>query len=253
VPEDRVALHQERGRRSWPIFLGLGLLVILAGLAGAAYLLHWPPFDAATEPEVVTTTPPSEPATTTAPSPEPATTTPETPPASETQVAPEPEKPAEPATQPAPSPPARAFTEEEVRRFLDGNPDAPSAVAEAQIYMQAGHPDLALLIYRHAERNGDPAAATAIGRMYDPEGFSKESSAFPAPDADQAASYYQKGVGSGDAEAQYLLGRVLVGGKTSGATDVEQGVVWLERAAKAGSAAATELLAQLKAKTGGSN
>ena len=139
----------------------------------------------------------------------------------------------------------RAFTEDEVRQFLAQSPDAAKSVAEAQAYQEAGHPDLALLIYRHAQRQGSPAAAKAIGRMYDPESYDRETSPFPAADADQATEYYRRAAESGDVEAQYLLGRLLVSGTTSGEDDVERGVVWLDRAAKGGQAEAAQLLSQM--------
>jgi hypothetical protein len=139
----------------------------------------------------------------------------------------------------------RAFTEEEVRQFLAESPDATDSVAEAQAYQEAGHPDLALLIYRYAQRQGSPAAAKAIGRMYDPESYNRETSPFPAADADQATEYYRRAAESGDVEAQYLLGRLLVSGTTSGEDDVERGVVWLDRAAKGGQAEAAQLLSQM--------
>ena len=138
----------------------------------------------------------------------------------------------------------RAFTEEEVRRFLAVSPDPTKSVAEAQAYQEAGHPDLALLIYRYAQRQGSPAAAKAIGRMYDPASYNRETSPFPAADADQASEYYRRAAESGDVEAQYLLGRLLVSGTTRGEDDVERGVVWLERAAAAGQAEAAHLLSQ---------
>ncbi len=142
--------------------------------------------------------------------------------------------------------PARAFTEEAVRAFLAGDPDGPSALAEAALYEAAGHPDLALLLYRHAERRGEPKAALAIGRMYDPEGFEAARSAFPAPDADQAASYYERGAEAGEAEAQFRLGRLLLSGRTSGEADAERGAVWLQRAAEQGNAEARAALDQLQ-------
>jgi hypothetical protein len=142
---------------------------------------------------------------------------------------------------------ARAFTEEDVRRFLAPNPGPAASVTEAEAYARAGHPDLALLIYRHADRQGNPVAAKAIGRMYDPATYNRETSPFPAPDADQAAEYYHRATEAGDVEAQYLLGRLLTSGATSGESDVERGVVWLERAAASGHAEAKKLLLKFRA------
>jgi hypothetical protein len=152
-----------------------------------------------------------------------------------------------PAVQ-TPAPPAaatRVYSEDEVRRYLAGNPAAPAAALEAKAYADAGHPDLALVIYRYAQRLGDPSASKAIGRMYDPTGFNKETSAFDAPDADQAATYYEPAAKAGDVEAEFLLGRLLVKGQTSQPDAVERGVVWLQRAQQGGNSEAGALLKQV--------
>ncbi|HXV24349.1 MAG TPA: hypothetical protein VED46_08815 [Alphaproteobacteria bacterium] len=140
----------------------------------------------------------------------------------------------------------RAFTEEAVRSFLSADPDGSSTFAEAALFEAAGHPDLALLLYRHSARRGEPKAALAIGRMYDPEGFEPTKSAFAAPDAEQAATYYEQGAQAGEVEAQFRLGRLLLSGRTSGDADVEQGAFWLQRAAEQGSEAAQAALAELE-------
>lgn len=150
----------------------------------------------------------------------------------------------EPA-RPMPAPAARAYTEESVRAFLAPDPDGPSATAEGALYEAAGHPDLALLLYRHAARRGEYRAAVAIGRMYDPDGFDPARSAFAAPDAEQAASFYEQGAEAGDAEAQYRLGRLLISGRTAGEADAERGALWLQRAARQGHAQARAALQTL--------
>ncbi|KZD09312.1 tetratricopeptide repeat protein [Oceanibaculum pacificum] len=137
------------------------------------------------------------------------------------------------------------YDELAMREFLNAEPDGPAATAKADEFLAAGHPDLALLIYRHADRKQDAAAAYAIGRMYDPATHTKETSAFPAPDAEQAASYYRKAAEAGRADAQFALGRLLLSGATSDASGPEQGTVWLRRAADQGHAEAKESLAKL--------
>jgi hypothetical protein len=141
--------------------------------------------------------------------------------------------------------PARVFSEEAVRTFIAADPDGPSAVTEASLYAAAGHPDLALLLYRHAARRGEPKAALAIGRRDDPEGFDPARSPFATPDPDQAARFYEQAAGTGDAEAQLRLGRLLLSGRTSGETDAERGALWLQRAADQGNAEARSALATL--------
>jgi hypothetical protein len=147
---------------------------------------------------------------------------------------------------PAPQASTRSFTEDWVRAFLARDPDAPSATAEAALFEAAGHSDLALLLYRHAARKGEPKAAMAIARMYDPDGFDPARSPFATPDADQAAAFYEQAAEAGDAEAQYRLGRLLLSGRTSGEADAERGAVWLQRAAGQGHAQARSTLERLK-------
>jgi TPR repeat protein len=147
---------------------------------------------------------------------------------------------------PAPQASTRSFTEEWVRAFLARDPDAPSATAEAALFEAAGHSDLALLLYRHAARKGEPKAAMAIARMYEPDGFDPARSPFATPDADQAAAFYEQAAEAGDAEAQYRLGRLLLSGRTSGEADAERGAVWLQRAAGQGHAQARSTLERLK-------
>jgi TPR repeat protein len=202
------------GRPLWP-WIVAAIVVIAALLLGAAYLKHWPPFAA---PQTASSAPPA----------------------------------ATPATAPAATP-ARVFSEDEVRKFLGANPAAPAANDEGQAYLKAGHPDLALLIYRYAQRKGDAAAAKAIGRMYDPTTYSKTTSAFDTPDADQAATYYEQAAKAGDVEAEFLLGRVLAKGLTSQPDAVERGVVWLQRAQQGGNSEAAQLLTQINGGSGSGN
>ena len=201
-------------RALWPWILLL-VVVLAALLLGAAYLKHWPPFAAS---QTAAAVPPA----------------------------------AAPAATPAATP-GRVFSEDEVRKYLGANPAAPAANDEGQAYLKAGHPDLALLIYRYAQRKGDPAAAKAIGRMYDPTTYSKTTSPFDTPDADQAATYYEQAAKAGDIEAEFLLGRVMAKGLTSQPDAVERGVVWLQRAQQGGNSEAAQLLTQIKGGSGSGN
>ena len=146
---------------------------------------------------------------------------------------------------PPPPPQDRTYDEAQVRSFLAAEPNPSDTLAEAEAYLEAGHPDLALLLYRNADRQGQAAASVAIGRMYDPSTFDSQTSAFPSPNADQAATYYLKAAETGDAEAQFLLGKLMVEGATSGPGDAEAGVVWLQRAAEQGNEDAKQMLATL--------
>jgi hypothetical protein len=200
-------------RTLWP-WLAVGVVVLAGLLLAAAYVQHWPPFK---EPQMAAATPGPPPAA----------------------------APSAPATAPSSSA-ARVFNEDEVRRFLATNPTPPAADTEAKAYLEAGHPDFALLIFRYAERKGDGSAAMAIGRMYDPTTYSKATSPFDSANADQAATYYEQAAKAGDVEAQFLLGRLMAKGMTSEPDSVERGVVWLQRAQQGGNNEAGKLLAQIK-------
>jgi hypothetical protein len=202
------------GRSKWPWIVAV-IVLAAASLLGAAYLKHWPPF--ATVPSAASVPPAAAPATA------PAATS------------------------------ARVFSEDEVRKFLGANPAVPAANDEGEAYLKAGHPDLALLIYRYAQRKGDAAAAKAIGRMYDPTTYSKTTSAFDASNADQAATYYEQAAKAGDVEAEFLLGRLMAKGLTSQSDGVERGVVWLQRAQQGGNSEAAQLLTQIKGGSGSGN
>ncbi|MEQ8710135.1 MAG: hypothetical protein RIC36_14175 [Rhodospirillales bacterium] len=138
-----------------------------------------------------------------------------------------------------------SYTQDSMQAFIATNPDGSAATAKAAEFLKAGKPDLALLIYRYADRRNDPEAATAIGRMYDPATHKPETSPFPSPSADQAVTYYLKAAEAGDPAGQYALGQLMMSGATSGPNDAEQGVVWLQRAAKQGNADAINALQKL--------
>lgn len=106
------------------------------------------------------------------------------------------EDPAEPvAGADAPNP----LTLEWAREFLQTNPDAAAAAAEAERFAGAGEDSAAFLIRRYAARQGDAASAAILGDMYAPETWSK--GVIQAPDAAQALSYYEQAGAKGDADA----------------------------------------------------
>ena len=74
----------------------------------------------------------------------------------------------------------------------------------------------------------------AIGKMYDPFTFSRETSALPAPNANEARDAYRVAAEAKIAEAQFLLGRLLSSGKTDDSDGPERGVHWLQQAADQG-------------------
>jgi hypothetical protein len=139
------------------------------------------------------------------------------------------------------------------RLFLQKNPSGADAYAEAQRYLKAGSPDGlqgALVLLNHAAGAGDAPAETAIGRMYDPDGFSAQASAFKAPDADKALLHYQHAAAANDPDGLYRLGKLLMSGRVSApGLGPEQGVVDLQRASDLGYKPAQEELEKLHAGT----
>lgn len=85
------------------------------------------------------------------------------------------------------------------REFLQSNPDAASAIAEADRFAAAGEDSAAFLITRYAARQGDAQAALRLGDMYAPDTWTK--GVIKAPDPAQALSYYEQAGASGDVTA----------------------------------------------------
>lgn len=146
------------------------------------------------------------------------------------------------APAPAAAPPARTL--DAARKALAADPAAADALALGKEHLAAGDLDGAFLLFRAAGEKGDAEAAVLVGGFYDPATWSKETSPLPAPNADQAASWYRRAAEAGNAEAQYRLGMVLKSGKTDGADGPEQAVGWLRKAAEQGHARAKEALGQ---------
>ncbi|MEI6559609.1 MAG: hypothetical protein WCO00_14495 [Rhodospirillaceae bacterium] len=131
---------------------------------------------------------------------------------------------------------------------LRGN-DGEALRAEAERYLKAGSHEAtqgALLLYTAAYDKGNASAATAVGRMWDPEGFEPGRSAFAAPDPDKAALWYQRAAERNDPEGLYRLGHLLLSGRTQAGEGPEAGVTYLSRAAGLGHEAARAELARLK-------
>ncbi len=152
--------------------------------------------------------------------------------------------PAVPILPPAPASPSMG-TLPEVDTFLKTVPDAKVALEEARKLAEGGKPDLSMLIYRYAARTGNPQAALALGRMYDSETWSAKTSPLPQADDETAAYWYEIAVQGNTAEAQRLLGKVMVRRESSG-PGREKGLAWLKKAADAGDAEAKAVLEKLK-------
>jgi TPR repeat protein len=124
------------------------------------------------------------------------------------------------------------------RAYLQAGQIAPDSYAEAQRYLKDGSPDAlqgALVLLGRAADAGSGPAQTALGRMYDPDTFSPQTSAMKAPDPEKALLWYQRAAKSNDPEGLYRLGKLLLSGRASApGLGPEQGAADLKRAADLG-------------------
>lgn len=134
---------------------------------------------------------------------------------------------------------------EALARYLAANPAAEAALAKAKELEAQGKRDFAMLVYQYASRQGSAAASLTLGRMYDPDTWSKETSPMERPDAETAAYWYEPAARAGNVEAQRRLGKILVA-LPQGGIQKDKGKEWLSKAAEAGDAEAKSLLAALK-------
>lgn len=154
----------------------------------------------------------------------------------------QPPPPADEPAEAAASPPERTLAA--ARGTLAAAPAAAEARAAGEAHLAAKDLEGGFLLLRYAAEHGDVPAAVAVGGLYDPAAWSAETSPLPAPNAEQAATWYRRGAESGDAEAQYRLGMVLRSGRTEAVDGPEQAVAWLRKAAEQGHAKAKEALGQ---------
>jgi hypothetical protein len=140
-----------------------------------------------------------------------------------------------PPRQEAPSGPLGAAS---ARAFLQTSPGSQETFGEAQRYLKDGSLDAlqgALVLLGRAAEVGSGPAQTALGRMYDPDTYTPQTSAMKAPDPDKALLWYQRAAKSNDPEALYRLGRLLLSGRASGpGLGPEQGAADLQRAVDLG-------------------
>ncbi len=127
---------------------------------------------------------------------------------------------------------------------------AETAFAASQAYLGAATPEAlqgALLLLTYAAQAGNAGAATAIGKMYDPETFSATSSAVGAADPEKAYLWYDRGASANDPEALYRLGQLMIKGRVDGpGISPEAGIRMLEKAAGLGHAEAKNALDKLR-------
>ena len=91
---------------------------------------------------------------------------------------------------PAPPPPPLDLTTLSVPDVLARAPNVGAIVTEGQRRLRTDKKDDGLLLLEAAADRGDPAAAAAIARLYDPVGF-QPGGPIPRPDPRQAARYYR--------------------------------------------------------------
>jgi hypothetical protein len=130
-----------------------------------------------------------------------------------------------------------------VQKCLASSPAPADIVRAADAAIAAGHCDAARRLYVHVAQGGDPAAATAYARKFDPDGF-VPNACFDKPDPETAAYWYEAGAAAGDAHAQRQLGKYLVRQHASG-YEHDRGVKLLQAAADSGDAEARQRLAAL--------
>lgn len=147
---------------------------------------------------------------------------------------PEPEAVPEPGVA-APEQPAteeeRGDTAREIIADLRASspPDYATAVERGREFAADGRLADAQLLYFFAARGGDPDAAFELGKMYDPNSFSTETSLMEEPDPFQAYKWY----------SQARQGGVAAAGERLDALHD-----WTEREAQSGNAEAEQLLLQ---------
>ena len=107
-------------------------------------------------------------------------------------------------------------------------PSAEGILAVALRRQAAGRHDDALVLFEEAADRGVAAAYTALGRLYDPNGF-QPGRPFTAPDLRQAALYYRRAAEAGDTQVLPLREALRT---------------YLKAAAAAGNATAAEALAE---------
>jgi hypothetical protein len=105
-------------------------------------------------------------------------------------------------------------------------PNPQGILAVALRRQAAGRHDDALVLFEEAADRGVAAAYTALGRLYDPNGF-RPGRPFTAPDLRQAADYYRRAAQAGDTQVLPLR---------------EALKAYLEAAAAAGNVTAAEAL-----------
>ena len=141
----------------------------------------------------------------------------------------------------------KLLTLDEVRALLSGStqPSAEKLVAQAELQMNVGNLDAALLLYKAAGQAGSAAGTTGFAKMYDPGLHGSTTSPFGKPNAGRAVELYEKAANLGDAFAMRRLGIMLYEGENGISADKTAGTDWLNKAAEAGDTEAKAYLENL--------
>ena len=150
----------------------------------------------------------------------------------------------EEAQQPV-APPAQGELEQ-IKTFLTQNPNAPERLAKARESLAACQFNWASTLYRDLGQAGDPEAALAMGRIYDPTdpvcpaiGASNRSLS-----SDTAGFWYDKAIAAKSVEAMRRKGSMLVAAGKD-APKYQEGIDLLKQAAQQGDADAAAKLKEL--------
>ena len=92
-----------------------------------------------------------------------------------------------------------------VRSTLRDNPAPDRTYDLGQFYLDAGDPEVALLMFEHGAAQDHAPSLVAIGRMYDPVYFSPSRSAFTHANPERAAEQYGLAESLGDQNAAQAL------------------------------------------------
>ncbi|MEM6547946.1 MAG: hypothetical protein AAF713_09400 [Pseudomonadota bacterium] len=157
-------------------------------------------------------------------------------------VAVAPEAEPQPRPEQAPEEPKpRRFTVSAARAFLQSEPSARDAAAEADRYLDGGASDAAFLLRSYAAKGGHAGSARIMGDLYNPSEFTP-GGVVKSPNSDRAAEFYERAARSGDVPAMRALGELLRSGTVARDDAPERAQFWLRRAANAGDQVAKELL-----------
>jgi hypothetical protein len=151
------------------------------------------------------------------------------------------------AEEPQQPPAAPAQSEiDQIKTFLTQNPNAPERLAKARETLAACQLNWASTLYRDLGQAGDPEAALAMGRFYDPADPVCPQIGAPnrTVSSDTAEFWYRKAIDGKSVEAQRRLGLMLVAAGKD-APKYQEGIDLLKQASAQGDAAAAAKLKEL--------